>query len=201
MAESKTGISKTVFAVGLIAAILASSLISVVAMTQLSITSGLKGEKGDKGDTGATGATGPQGPAGPVTTFAKWILTWYTLTGDLQWGASIGTSTWGAIFDHNFGTGPLYLGYDDYIGFKAVMTINMKRDNPIHFAIGGDDGVQLYVDADLWIDNWGNHAYSIKEATGNLPQGFHTLTLWYYDFNTLARVSFNCDPDILMWNT
>ena len=61
---SKTGISKTVFVAGLIAAILASSLISVVAMTQLSTTLGLKGEKGDKGDTGATGATGPTGPTG-----------------------------------------------------------------------------------------------------------------------------------------
>ncbi len=52
------GISKTLFVVGLIAAILASSLISAVIVTQLPIA---KGPKGDKGDTGATGLQGPPG--------------------------------------------------------------------------------------------------------------------------------------------
>jgi hypothetical protein len=62
----KTGISKTVFAAGLIVAILASSLISVVAMTQLSGSLGLKGAKGDKGDSGIAGATGSTGATGAV---------------------------------------------------------------------------------------------------------------------------------------
>ena len=71
MTEVKSvGISKTVFIVGLIAAILASSLISAVIVTQLPTIMGPKGDKGDKGDTGdtgatgATGATGSQGPQG-----------------------------------------------------------------------------------------------------------------------------------------
>ena len=58
MAIVKTGISKTMFVVGLIAAILASSLVSVVIVTQLPTA---KGPKGDKGDTGATGLQGPAG--------------------------------------------------------------------------------------------------------------------------------------------
>ncbi len=64
MAGVETGISKTMFAVGLVVAILASSLISVVAMTQLSGSLGLKGAKGDKGDSGVTGATGATGVTG-----------------------------------------------------------------------------------------------------------------------------------------
>ncbi len=65
MTEAKSmGISKTMFIVGLIAAVLASSLISLVEVTQMPF---MKGPKGDKGDTGATGATGPQGPAGSTT--------------------------------------------------------------------------------------------------------------------------------------
>ena len=55
------GISRTTFAVGLIVAILASSLISIGAVTQTGL---IKGPKGDKGDTGATGLQGPQGPSG-----------------------------------------------------------------------------------------------------------------------------------------
>ena len=66
MTTVKAGISKTIFVVGIIAAILASSLISVIAVTQLSATLGLKGEKGDKGDTGATGATGATGITGAI---------------------------------------------------------------------------------------------------------------------------------------
>jgi len=53
MTEAKSvGISKTMFMVGIIVAILASSLISAVMVTQLPLA------KGPKGDTGATGATG-----------------------------------------------------------------------------------------------------------------------------------------------
>jgi len=120
MSEGKTGISKTTFIVGIIVAILASSLISVLATTQLALMTGPKGDKGDKGDIGATGsqgATGPQGPAGPATTFARWSLAWYNITGT-QWGASVGNSTWGAVFDHNFRSNALFGGYSDYIGFQ-----------------------------------------------------------------------------------
>jgi hypothetical protein len=65
MTEAKSvGISKTMFMVGLIVAILASSLISAAIVTQLPLAEGPKGDKGDRGDTGAIGATGPQGPRG-----------------------------------------------------------------------------------------------------------------------------------------
>ena len=209
MSEGKMGISKTMFIIGLIVAILASSLISVMASMQWALIKGPKGDKGDKGDTGATGSQGPQGlqgiqgpqgPAGPATTFARWSLTWYTITGAYQWGASVGTSTWGAVFDHDFGTGVVFGGYSDYIGFQAVMTINMQRDGPVHFVTGSDDGSKLYVDGELWIDNWGSHSYREMGVTRDLSKGTHTLTLWYYDISGGARISFNCDLDILMWN-
>jgi hypothetical protein len=56
------GITTVVFVVGLVAAILVASLISVGA-SSLGIV-GQKGEKGDKGDTGATGAAGAIGATG-----------------------------------------------------------------------------------------------------------------------------------------
>ena len=62
--KSLTGISTTTFIVGLIIAILASSLISTLVVTQMADVLGLKGEKGDKGDTGSQGEQGPQGPQG-----------------------------------------------------------------------------------------------------------------------------------------
>lgn len=202
MTETKSvGISRTMFIVGLIAAILASSLISAVIVTQLPKAIGSKGDKGDTGDTGATGATGPQGPTGPATNFARWNLTWYTLTGTLQWGASVGTSTWGAVFDYNFGTNPLFGGYSQYIGFQGTMTINKQRDGPVHFVIGSDDGGRLYVDGALWIDRWGDNPYTQSSVVRDLSSGLHTLTFWYYNHAGPAGVYFNCDPDLLMWNS
>ncbi|MGE5574514.1 MAG: hypothetical protein ACM3UL_00110, partial [Ignavibacteria bacterium] len=76
------GLTKTIFAVGLIAAILVASLLSFgITTTQLAVgtqaikgDTGAQGPKGDLGEpgaaghngaTGATGATGPQGQQGP----------------------------------------------------------------------------------------------------------------------------------------
>jgi hypothetical protein len=198
MSEARnSGTSKAMFVGGLIIAILVSGFISIIIAIQLQ---SLRGPKGEKGDTGPQGLQGPQGPPGPATVFAQWSLTWYTLSGDLQWGASVGTETWGAVFDHDFGNNSLFQEYGDYIGFQATMRINMNRDGPIHFEIGSDDGARFYIDGGLWLDNWGAHEYQKMGTTYTLSKGFHTLTLWYYDVVGLARVSFNCDPDILMWN-
>lgn len=66
--KSLTGISKTTFIAGLVAAILASSLLSSAVSMQL--TKGPKGDtgpagpQGPKGDRGDTGQTGPQGIQG-----------------------------------------------------------------------------------------------------------------------------------------
>jgi hypothetical protein len=69
--RSVSGITTTLFAAGLIIAILAASAISIVVFTQL--VTGPQGPQGEKGDTGAqgpagakgeTGATGPAGATG-----------------------------------------------------------------------------------------------------------------------------------------
>jgi len=216
---SSKGISNVIFVAGLLGSILASSVISTLVVTQVGLRGpqgpkgdkgdqgpagpqgiqGLQGPKGDMGPQGPQGLQGPKGEPGQTIIFAQWSLTWYTITGDYQWGASVGTSTWGSVFDHDYGTGALFSGYDDYIGFKATMTVKMQRDGPVHFVTGSDDGSRLYVDGTLWIDNWGTHAYLEKGVTKDLSKGSHTLTLWYYEINSVARISFNCDPDILMW--
>src|SRR5512136_3030779 len=98
------GISKRMFIAGLLVAILASTLISAVVVTQLPFLKGPKGDKGDPGNTGqtgstgATGATGPQGPGGPPTIFTTWTVTWYNLTTELQFDTSIGTSLFPSTF-------------------------------------------------------------------------------------------------------
>ena len=68
------------------------------------------------------------------------------------------------------------------------------------FTIGSDDGAQLSVDGVVQIDDWSTHGYRTTSTVINLSQGTHTLTLRYYELTGNARVSFNCDMDIVMWN-
>jgi len=206
--KTSVGISKTLFVVGLIIAILASTLISTVVSMQWALIQGPKGDKGDQGDTGPQGEQGPQGlqgeqgpqgPPGPTVVFAQWDVTWKTLTGDLQWGAVVGTSKFCPTFDYNWGTGVIFLGYDDYIGFEATMQVKMQRNGPVTFTIGSDDGSRLYIDDVLKVDNWSQGSYRTISTLVYLTQGFHTLKLRYYEVGTYSRVSFDCDSDILMW--
>jgi len=208
MTERKNlGISKTTFIVGLIVAIVASSLISVLASTQLSLVKGPKGDKGDKGDTGATGSQGPQGLQGiqglqgSSVTFAQWDVHWRTLTGDYQWGAEVGTNQFSPNFFYNWGNGVIFLGYDDWVGFTATMQIKVQRNGPITFTVGADDECKFYIDGGIWINLGVRSSYRTQSVIANgLSQGFHTLTLTYSESYGWAAVSFECDPDILMWN-
>ncbi|MDH5374502.1 MAG: PA14 domain-containing protein [Candidatus Bathyarchaeota archaeon] len=188
------GISRTTFVVGLIIAILVSSLISIFVTMQWA-----RGPKGDKGDKGDQGLQGPQGEQGPPVAFAEWDVHWRTLTGDLEWGAVIGTSVFCSTFDYNWGTGTIFLGYDDYVGFEAYMQVKMRRDGPFTFEIGSDDGARFYIDDILKLDNWSQGSYRTKSALIYLTQGFHTLKIRYYEVGGPSRVSFYCDSDILMW--
>jgi len=202
---SSIGISKTTFVIGLVIAILASSLVSTVVTMQFGIIQGPKGEKGDKGDTGQQGPQGPigdkgdQGEQGPSIVFAEWNVTWRTLTGDLQWGGEVGTSKFCSTFDYNWGTGPIFLGYADYIGFSATMQVKMQRNGQVTFNVGGDDGYELRIDGVVKILDYGQHPFRTTMITIDISQGFHTLTLHYYEAISTARVYFDCDSDILMW--
>ena len=61
---SEVGISKTMFAAGLVIAVLASSIISTVVSTQWVMIQGPKGDTGDVGPQGEQGLTGLQGTQG-----------------------------------------------------------------------------------------------------------------------------------------
>ena len=97
MTEKGGGISKTIFISGIILALVASSIISYVLVTQLTSVEGLKGEQGDTGPTGPMGPQGLQGeqgligPAGlaggiteiPISSFSRWSDSF--TTSSTQW--------------------------------------------------------------------------------------------------------------------
>lgn len=116
-----------------------------------------------------------------------------------MWGEDVGSETFPAIFDYNWGTDALYSTYEDSIGFIATMTIYVNRTGPISFVLGSDDGSQLFIDGIQQINLWSIHGYIQQSTILRLSQGTHTLTLWYYEWTELARVTFTCDQDVLSW--
>lgn len=195
--------TKTIVTAVLLSIIL-SMLITVGVITGVpqmrEMLRGPQGLTGERGPVGPVGLKGNKGDPGPEIVSGQWEVHWYTLKLSLEWDEEIGTSTFSPVFDYDWGARKMFLGYSDMIGFEASMQVKMQRDGPVTFTIGSDDGSRLYIDGIERIDNWGTHLYESKSFTIDLSQGFHTLKLQYYNVASFARVSFSCDPDILMWH-
>jgi hypothetical protein len=151
------------------------------------------------GPTGPQGPQGPPGPAGPTLTFAKWSVNWKTLTGDYQWGASVGSSQFPAVFNYNWGSSAVFQGYDDFIGFDATMQVKMQRNGPVSFTISSDDASRLSLDGTVIINLWSNGGHAATSKVVYLTPGLHTLKLEWYDIGAGAYITFTCDNDITMW--
>ena len=61
-----------------------------------------------------------------------------------------------------------------------------------NFTVGADDGVRLWVNDTLLIDNWTqSEGYAVHTATINLDSGLQELRLEYYDAGEFAGVNLN----------
>lgn len=129
---------------------------------------------------------------------SEWHVSWWNFTGWKEWGYEIGESSFPAIFDYDWKDGAIFGEYKDNIGFKATMEIYVNKAEPVFFEIGSDDGSRLFVDGEMVIDNWEGGVYRTKSVTLNLDVGKHYLELWYFEGTGWARVSFECDQDVLI---
>jgi hypothetical protein len=195
------GISRTMFIAGIIVAILISCGIMAFLSSQFGIFKGPKGDKGDIGNTGLQGPQGPQGQQSPALVFAKWDVHWWTINSStLERLAEVGTSTFSSTFSYDWGLSAVFGEHSDYVGFRATMQVNMQRDGPVTFTVGGDDGYSFSIDGVAKIDDYSLHAYrTTTTIIANLTQGLHTLSLDYFEGPEAARVTFDCDHDLLAW--
>jgi hypothetical protein len=123
MSQGSTGISQSTFLLGIIIAILASSIIAPVVGNQLGIVQGPQGEPGPMGppgEPGPQGAPGPEGEPGPMGILnpnydSGWILIPDTGSGadllNIEHGLGtqnifvymVGRDTWGFVHQGSFG--------------------------------------------------------------------------------------------------
>jgi hypothetical protein len=149
----------------------------------------------DRPHTGIIYNVGPI--PGKDTVSTEWDVHWHLVTDDGQWGPEVGTSQFSPTFSFNWGSGPLFQGYDDHIGFWAYMKVNMQRDGSVTFTVGGDDYFWLDVDGVLTMSGASSAGIS---KTVSLSRGMHTLAFTYMEMEGNASAVFNCDADILTWD-
>lgn len=135
-----------------------------------------------------------------IVKYMHWQVTWRVLTIDRQWGPVVGTQEFPSTFWFNWGTGTIYGGMDDGIGFTAEASFYQEDNNLYTFTLGSDDGTRLRLDGNLLIDAWYDQAFQKRSAITAIGSGWHTLRIDYYEWTYTAQVFFDCDKlDLFTW--
>ncbi len=88
-------------------------------------------------------------------------------------------------FDWHFGSPGGGLGPE---GFSVRWTRGVAFEAGVyHFYVSTDDGVRLWVDDHLIIDEWYDQAASTRKASINLGEGWHQLKMEYYENGGMAK--------------
>ncbi|HZF14683.1 MAG TPA: family 20 glycosylhydrolase [Steroidobacteraceae bacterium] len=97
----------------------------------------------------------------------------FTTVRDIKSGTPVASGTTSALDLEQFGrTSKFGVRFDGYV--------KVETDSFYRFAVESDDGSVLSIDDEVVIENDGNHAPQL--VTGHIPlrQGFHKISLWYY---------------------
>jgi hypothetical protein len=119
----------------------------------------------------------------------KWQRVWYThSTGSCLGNTPDQTQ---ATFDDNWSTGTIAYSKADDIQFSSSRTINIATAGTYTFTVGSDDGIKLWIDDTLEIDQWIDRSYTTNSVNLSLTAGNHKLRIDYYENGGDARASFS----------
>jgi len=124
-------------------------------------------------------------PAPSVTTGGPWTALYYN-NKDLS-GSPVDTRVDGKIhFDWGGGSPSGAVNSD---GFSALWTsINTFQAGTYKFTSTADDGVRVYVDGALVIDDWSVHPATEKSGEIALSAGSHTVQVRYFEDTGVASI-------------
>lgn len=95
-------------------------------------------------------------------------------------------------FDWGLGTPAPNVPNDNYSA-RWTRTISFSEGNYL-FETTSDDGVRLYLDDQLIIDNWTDHGTTVDTTIKFIPAGEHEIRLEYYENGWDSVISFNYEP-------
>lgn len=96
------------------------------------------------------------------------------------------------VFDWGF-NGPK--GLKDNFSVRWTGFIRIPRDGVYEFITRSDDGVRLWVNNRLLIDNWKHHAAAVDRASATLEKGAAPIRLEYFDDQRHAEIELRWKPD------
>lgn len=76
---------------------------------------------------------------------------------------------------------PPFSGMSKDFSVRWVGRLEVPESGQLPFYVYSDDGVRLYIDNKLVIDNWNDKRASWSEGKIHLESGFHEIMLEYYD--------------------
>ncbi|MBN1201002.1 MAG: hypothetical protein JXJ20_04020 [Anaerolineae bacterium] len=81
----------------------------------------------------------------------------------------------------------------DYFLVRWTRTIYIPEDKAYQVQAGSDDGIRVFLDGDLIINQWINRGYPspLDTADVDLTQGNHTFVVEYYEWGGRAQVRVN----------
>jgi phage shock protein A len=138
--------------------------------------------------------------------FPNWKVEWYEMKGEglgplvtrVDFGRKVGEGSFPFIFYNDWGAGPVYKHYDDHIGFKAFLELEIPVPIAIDLEVGADDGVQLYIDGNSVVDAWELGSYRKFRTLYPLAAGKHQFEFHYFEWEGEARVKFAVDVGALL---
>jgi len=122
----------------------------------------------------------------------KWQRVWYIHSSGICLGNSPDETS--LQFDNNWSTGTVSHGRSDDIRFASSRSVYFSKAGVYRFTVGSDDGVRLWIDGSLKINQWIDRAYTTNAVDVYLNAGYHNFRLDYYEKGSGARVSFAYTP-------
>ena len=91
---------------------------------------------------------------------------------DFNWGSGGPTNPSGESFNT-----------DDF-SVRWTGTITLPADGPVEFLYDSDDGIRIYIDGSIFVDEWvfrGMSAQPFSRTTGSLSAGVHTVVVEHFE--------------------
>jgi hypothetical protein len=134
-----------------------------------------------------------QGPVFPQHTDPSWQVTFWNNT-SLSGGPVLQQAD--TRLDHEWGTGSPAAGITaDHFSARWTRYIDVTPDN-YRFTVVADDGIRLWIDDQLLIDQWRDQAATTYTAQTYLGEGHHLVRVEYYENygDAVAKVSWTQAP-------
>ncbi|NLX10845.1 MAG: SH3 domain-containing protein [Chloroflexi bacterium] len=132
-----------------------------------------------------------QPPAPPQTPAGQWRAEYYNNSNLIGHPVIV---QFEASPNHNWGTNaPLPTISADFFSVRWSSVQNLNG-GPYRLRVRADDGVRVYVDGSLRIDEWHGQMDAVYTDTFTLNAGPHTIVIEYYDATSFAYLEYSLEP-------